>query len=248
MLSQIPKNWDAQKISKIQKSPNKSNSNNTETKRIFSFLKAGGFGFEIVSGEAATTSPYRSFFSSCFGPYLLGVDMSTFPLCVMKIYYACFTMQRYTVHLGWWTSMIRWQSLPNHECSLTLEYVYIFKAYTTDAYPCFIGSEIYHVCDCPHPCQLVTCGFTMCMKHTTCLVLRCASVCLRPSILVHAVHTNMKPCRCAMVHLTWIYTRFFPWKYGNFLPYFHCENLVRITLCVPWRTWSKILSIFCNKK
>ena len=100
MLSQIPKNWDAQKISKIRKSPNKSNSNNTETKRIFSFLKAGGFGFEIVSGEAATTSPYRSFFSSCFGPYLLGVDMSTFPLCVMKIYYACFTMQRYTVHLA----------------------------------------------------------------------------------------------------------------------------------------------------
>ena len=106
---------------------------------------------------------------------------------------------------------------------------------------------MYHICNCPHPCQLMTWGFTMCMTCITHFVLRCSSVCNRPNMLVHVVHTDAKLCRCTMAHLTRNSTGFSSWKYGNFLLYFPYESLMRIRLCMSWHTWSEILLNFVTK-
>ena len=107
------------------------------------------------------------FFVPYFRTHLLGVDMSTFlylafghffwvRTCIhfhyVLIYYAWYILKRFFMHFGWWTSMIRWQALPNHECFLTLECEYTFNAYVVDACPYFIGCMIHHVCYCAYPC------------------------------------------------------------------------------------------------
>ena len=108
-------------------------------------------------------------------PHLLGVDMSTFLICMMKIYCAYNMFQRFLMHFRLRTSVIRCQPLPNHGWILSLEYGYAFKAYKVDTYSSFIGCIIYHMCDCPYSCQLVTCRFVVYTTHTTCSILRCNS-------------------------------------------------------------------------
>ena len=72
---------------------------------------------------------------------------------------------------------------------------------------------------------------SLCMQcTTTCLMLWRASAYLSMSMSINAIYTNAKPCWCAIVHQTWNFARFSPWKWGNsnavFLQWKLCENSV----------------------
>ena len=64
------------------------------------------------------------------------------------------------------------------------------------------------------------------------------------SLLIRIVHTDTKPCRCAILNQTRNFAGFSSWKWGPLLPYSSSKSLVKIAFCVLWCTYGKALKDF----
>ena len=157
-----------------------------------------------------------------------------------------FVVENVAMHFEWWTYVVRKSTHSLSWMLLTLGYGYAFKACAIDAYSCFIECMTYCVCDCPYPCQLVTLVFRY-MRHASYIYTFVSLDFPTLSTLMHVVHTRMKHYRCVILHQMRNFVGFLPWKCGTFLPYSHCERLMRIMFYVLWCTWPKMLLDFYHE-